>query len=246
MSGKISNTIVTNGLVLCLDAANIRSYPGTGNTWSDLSINSYNGNLINGPTFSNTNVGSIIFDGTNDYCQLIPDLNAIYDSPPLPALATDNFTIDLWCLPTQTHQIDGESTSGTGGISGQKYLIRPIYENPPNAGAGISIGTNGVSVYEHSAGYIPALLVHQTTITRVTNIVVVYTSKRPSLYINSQFARQGLLSPRTAVTLRATTVGEGFYGYFGGSCQLVRYYNRSLSATEILQNYNSSKKRFNL
>ncbi len=61
---------ITNGLVLYLDAANKKSYPGSGTTWTDLSGNVYNGTLTNGPTFSAANMGSIVFDGTNDNIQL--------------------------------------------------------------------------------------------------------------------------------------------------------------------------------
>jgi hypothetical protein len=58
---------VTNGLVLCLDAADKNSYSGTGTTWTDLTGNGNNGTLTNGPTFNSANGGSISFDGTNDY-----------------------------------------------------------------------------------------------------------------------------------------------------------------------------------
>ena len=54
--------MVTDGLVLCLDAANTKSYPGSGTTWSDL-IESNNGTLVNGPTYSSADGGSIVFDG---------------------------------------------------------------------------------------------------------------------------------------------------------------------------------------
>jgi hypothetical protein len=59
--------IVTDGLVLYLDAANQKSYPGTGTTWNDLSGNGNNGTLVNGPTFNSDNNGSIVFDGVDDY-----------------------------------------------------------------------------------------------------------------------------------------------------------------------------------
>jgi len=61
--------IVEDGLVLCLDAANINSYPKSGTTWSDLA-GSNNGTLTNGPTFDAGNGGGIVFDGTNDYVSL--------------------------------------------------------------------------------------------------------------------------------------------------------------------------------
>lgn len=62
--------IVTDGLVLALDAADKNSYPGSGTTWTDMSGNGNNGTLTNGPTFSSVNQGSIVFDGTNDYVNL--------------------------------------------------------------------------------------------------------------------------------------------------------------------------------
>ena len=58
-------SIVTNGLVLALDAANHKSYPGSGTTWFDLSGNSHDGTLTGGPTFNSDNGGSIVFDGTD-------------------------------------------------------------------------------------------------------------------------------------------------------------------------------------
>jgi len=62
--------IVTDGLVLALDAGNTKSYPGSGTTWTDLSGNGNTGTLTNGPTFDSANGGSIVFDGTNDYVQV--------------------------------------------------------------------------------------------------------------------------------------------------------------------------------
>lgn len=62
--------IVTDGLVLALDAANPTSYPGSGTTWRDLSGNNNSGSLVNGPTFNSVNGGSIVFDGSNDYVNI--------------------------------------------------------------------------------------------------------------------------------------------------------------------------------
>jgi hypothetical protein len=64
-----STSVVTTGLQLYLDAGNASSYPGSGTTWTDLSVNGRNGTLTNGPTYSATNGGSIVFDGTNDFVQ---------------------------------------------------------------------------------------------------------------------------------------------------------------------------------
>ena len=55
------------GLILSLDASNYRSYTGSGTSWYDLSSNNITATLTNGPTYSATNAGNIVFDGTNDY-----------------------------------------------------------------------------------------------------------------------------------------------------------------------------------
>ena len=68
------NPVVTTGLQLYLDAGNASSYPGSGTAWTDLSVNSRNGTLTNGPTYSATNGGSIVFDGSNDYVQCLGSL----------------------------------------------------------------------------------------------------------------------------------------------------------------------------
>jgi hypothetical protein len=70
MAFNYSPKIIQDGLVLYLDAANTKSYPTTGTTWTDLSRSGNNGTLINGPTFNSGNGGSIVFDGVNDYVNL--------------------------------------------------------------------------------------------------------------------------------------------------------------------------------
>jgi hypothetical protein len=67
MALRHSPLVVTNGLVMYLDAANPRSYPGSGATWVDISQNGNNFSLVNGPTFNPANDGSIVFDGVDDY-----------------------------------------------------------------------------------------------------------------------------------------------------------------------------------
>ena len=62
--------IIEDGLVLCLDAANINSYPKSGTTWTDLA-GFHDGTLTNGPTFSSDNGGVLVFDGTNDTSYLV-------------------------------------------------------------------------------------------------------------------------------------------------------------------------------
>ena len=72
-------SIATNGLVLCLDAANPKSYPGTGTAWTNLTGLGNNGTLVNSPTYSGANSGSFLFDGTNDY--IIANTQSLNNAP---------------------------------------------------------------------------------------------------------------------------------------------------------------------
>ena len=80
--------IVRSGLVLTLDAADRKSYAGSGTAWNDLSGNSINGTLTNGPTFSSVNGGSIVFDGIDDFISL--------GTPSALKFASGSFTVDMW------------------------------------------------------------------------------------------------------------------------------------------------------
>ena len=86
MAIGIGSDNVESGLVLAIDFANPKSYPGSGTTVYDLSGNGYNGTLTNGPTFSTEYGGALVFDGSNDYIQFA---NTILSG-------TGDFTISIW------------------------------------------------------------------------------------------------------------------------------------------------------
>lgn len=254
--------IVRNGLVLCLDAASLRSYPGSGTTWNDLSGNNNNGTLTNGPTFNSENGGSIVFDGTNDYAPITgsvisitnPNLSQENKTNPLSVLnwyqILNNFTFEFTCRPTSTLTIRTESQGGTSGTSGQRYIMAEAKStNGANNGCPIlSVGTNGIQVFEHGDGYLPCLLSYSTTISTPIDICVVYTSKTPNLYVNGVLVRTGLTSAKTNVDLSALNPGicSSFYTPFAGNIYNIKYYNRVLSQDEITQNFNATKTRFGL
>jgi hypothetical protein len=227
--------IVQSGLVLNLDAGVSSSYSGSGTTWFDLSTTSRNASLVNGVGYNSGNGGSLVFDGVDDNVNLSSGFSI-----------TNNFSVELWCLPEVTHQIDSQATSGTTGTSGKKYIIGATFVGSPDAGFGISIGTNGVSTYEHSSSYMPCLLSHEETITSFTQVTVVYTNKQPSLYLNGNFIKNGLTSPRTNVRLVGNTIGYGTYGRHQGNLSSVRYYDRILTPQEIQQNFIATRSRFGI
>ena len=194
----------------------------TGTTTADSSGNGHTGTLANGPgwTAGQTNA-ALSFDGVNDQV-----LNNGAD-------LINNFTISFWAQPTSTHEIDGESTAGFGGTSGQRYAVWPLWNNNGHAGVGVSVGANGVSVYEHAANYMPATLVYSGNLSGWTKVTIVYENKQPKLYINGNLVRTGLTSPMSVVHLNPTEIGGDVYGYYAGKLDEIRVYNRPLSAAEV-------------
>ena len=255
--------IVQNGLILNLDAGNINSYSGTGVIWRDLTNNASIATLTNGPTFNSANGGSIVFNGINAYAPLsgpnfftIPNPNPAQENKsPTFSVAPwysvyDNFTYEFVCKPTSTATIIPQSTSGTLGTSGQKY-ITSANKSTDGINYGnfvVSVGTNVIQVFDHGDAYMPCLLSHTITISTNISISIRVINKRPSLYINGVFIKNGLTSTKTKVELSAigAAVNTTVYGRFSGNVSIFNYYNRTLSSQEILQNYNAIKERFGL
>lgn len=154
----------------------------------------------------------------------------------------NTFTMEIWAKPEKTVTIVGESTAGTGGVSGQSYAIMAIFEPGANAGAGISVGTNAIQVFEHAGGYLPALLSYPVALSGWNHIAVVYTNKQPKLYLNGTLVRTGLTSVRTNV-YPCYMFGDGGsnYGPYQGDIDEARIYKRALDANEIKTHYERRK-----
>jgi spore maturation protein CgeB len=149
----------------------------------------------------------------------------------------NTFTYEFWVKPSASIKMDTESIEGVSGIWGQRYVIGPGYgEKAEDAGFGVSVGTNGVIVYEHSTAYLPALLVYPMTITDWTHIAVVYRSKTPYLYINGDFKKKGLTSSKENVYASGLFGGLEPYGYYAGYVKDLKIWNYDRSDTEIKAN----------
>lgn len=145
---------------------------------------------------------------------------------------TDNFTMMAWVKAIDEHEIDEESNTGTSGTKGQRYVFGANH-GQEFAGAGLSVGTNGISVYEHGTAYMSALAVYETGLgTGWNHVTVVYTERQPSIYLNGKLVKTGLVSARATVNA-PTSVGSGNYGNFNGSVDEVRIVARSLTEEEI-------------
>ncbi|MCD6338983.1 MAG: chitobiase/beta-hexosaminidase C-terminal domain-containing protein, partial [Verrucomicrobia bacterium] len=160
------------------------------------------------------------FDGRDDQLNL--------PHPP----ATNSFCLFLVCRPRLPHQIDDQASSGVGGVSGQRYVLGAQHGGEFGAGVGLSAGTNGISVYEHGAGYMPAVLVsHQTSPFGWFLVAVNYRNGAPTLDVNGLTVAHGARSPRDPVTA-PVEIGRGAYGAFNGDVAELLVFDRPLSAEE--------------
>lgn len=153
---------------------------------------------------------------------------------------TNSFSFGAWIKVSTTQQNDGESRTGVGGVSGQSYAFEPAWgtgsptSNGGYAGAGLSIGTNGISVYEHGGNFMPATSIYSGNIgTEFNHVMVVYNNKVPSIYLNGVLVHTGISS--SAANVFAPSVAGGMsYGYLNGLMDNIQVYNRALSADEVM------------
>lgn len=159
----------------------------------------------------------------------------------------NNFTYSFWAKPDKAIDNTTQSTSGTLGTAGENYIIYPqngnVLGDSAYSGAGVSIGTNGIGVFEHSQSYMPGLLFQATQINDWTHIAIVYTNKQPSLYINGQFIKTGLTSTKSEVHAIISDLGGSYYGKYKGYVDDLGVWDRSLSAIEIKELYRRSANR---
>ena len=202
----------------------VRWWTGDGDAMD--AVSGQGGTLYGGVTFAAGKVGlAFSLDGVRA---------AVGTSLPSFADVQDTFTMEFWAFPTQTRAGTPEANSGSPGTGGQRYAIYPEHGGGSGgSGAGVSVGTNGISVFEHAVGYLPSLLVYDASITGWTHIAVVYENKQPKLYVNGSLVKTGLTSASAFVFPSQTLGDTGFYGPHAGLLDEVGIYNRALSGSEI-------------
>lgn len=231
MSVHAGPDIVESGLVLHLDAANGKSYPGSGTSLSDLSGNNNHGTLNGSPAFSSDNGGSIVFDGVNDTITI----NGV-----APVIQND-FTFMSWA------KRDGNSTTSSGGIFGNHWHTEfsgaNIYFQNSNTYVRLSAG-NGTTRPAHNVN-IPI------TNSNWNHYTIRYTGTTYQFYFNG-----ALLDSRTAAVVQSANSNQFILGrwaasysseyYLNGKISSFISYNRALTAAEIAQNFNATRGRFGI
>jgi hypothetical protein len=230
MSAHGNPDIVTDGLVLCLDAADIKSYPKSGTTWNDRSGNGNNGTLVNGVGYSD---GAMVFDGVNDYV----------DIPFVGNMSNTDYTVSILA----NHNLTNPAKTTFWGFS----------ENDGNAYETFCFQTWNSNINEimffngNGSSYQSQIFTPQNLDTKKFNeyTFIILMSGDISLYINGK-----LYNTWISNTLRnSSNITKIWLGQRNTNNQLLRgniaffkIYNKALSPAEILQNYNATKSRFNL
>jgi len=225
--------IVTDGLVLALDAGNTKSYPTTGTTWNDLSGNGNNGTLINGPTFSSENGGSIVFDGVDD----TTDIGTISSLPS----NTSQRTIQLW-----VNYSTGFTPTVLTSISG--YGVNTLGQLFQLSVGGTEFNNEKLFLWGSSINYVSTFSLDREIWTNIAVTVTPgVTFPRVTIYKNGVPDDGAELDINTNNTESYFIGGKpGFGSRFKGKISQNLVYNRGLTPQEILQNYNATKGRFNL
>jgi hypothetical protein len=229
---------IQDGLVICLDASDKNSYPGSGTTWYDMSGNNNHGTLYNGPTFNSSNGGNITFDGVDDYLQANVN-STVLDGDP-------NFTTEFFVKRTSSFV-----TSGFWGIggAGQGYSIEGWTPNTNE----IFLDLYDSTRLSSGVTYPLNTWVHVAWAKSGTAI----STSTVNLYINGVLTSLTLTrSQTTGPRYNTSTSGVGIaLGRINGDASgnnapitmgCFRIYSRQLSTTEVIQNYNAQKSRFGL
>tara|TARA_Y100000385_G_scaffold237428_1_gene251917 strand:- start:204 stop:902 length:699 start_codon:yes stop_codon:yes gene_type:complete len=224
--------IVRDGLVFAVDAANPSSFVSGSTAWNDLTLNQNNGTLINGPAFSSANAGSIVFDGSDDYVSIPPtNFNAVL---------TNTITLETF--------INISNTSGYQLIGGgqDNTLYRYTAAFNWNQSGQSKLGFD----LEAASGQVRLVSSSTYTSNNWLHLVGTYDGSTAKFYVNN------ILEDTDSGTSGNVNDFDGFIlgrdinlsagRVFNGKMACYKVYNRALSASEVLQNYNALKGRFGL
>lgn len=221
-----------SSLVLELDAADRNSYVSGSSTWRDLTANQYTGSLVNGPVFSSGNQGSIVFDGTNDYVSI-----------PV-SMTLSNHTIISWVYFNSLNKdwipilefASGANTRAHYYVQGDlnPFQIRGFGANWTSGGPdGSTWGNTNLAIVQPNKWYMLTGRLDGSLGDTYINLEKSKDTKTGISYSNVSLSN-----------LYNARVAQSFYN--SGIVGSILVYNKALSDSEILQNYNALKSRFNL
>lgn len=243
----ISANLVTSGLILHLDSGNSSSYSGSGTIWTDLSGNGRNATLYNVPTYSSTNGGKLIFDGINDYAEIA--------NPPV--LGSSDFTIEVWfkrlssTLAWDNSQFFNKWNTGAQSGTNEWGIAFDDTQSTGN-GNNINFGleAQGGGFYGITSDEILINTWYQAVVTREGGTLKMYingslrTTATPSITYYGPLGNKAINNVGRKLRLAYHDSPTSFYSNV--EVPIIRMYNRTLTSTEIAQNYLTNKTRFGM
>jgi hypothetical protein len=231
MAFNYSPKVVTDGLVLYLDAANQYSYVSGSTSWNDISRGGINGTLVGGPTYDSANGGSIVFDRVDDFDLVSSNGFGIFNN--------QSFTIDMMINP---NTLSGDHPFFSYDFTSHAVPFYATHIRQLGNGQ-IFFGWNDGTNYQFintSSNILNSLGLWY-------GITIVYTSGRQEIWVNGVLRASSTRTDVITYYNQPVWIGKAnFAAKYGGKIGNCRYYNRALSAQEILQNYNATKTRFGL
>ena len=230
--------VVDSSLQLWLDAGQTASYSGTGSTWTDLSSAGNNGTLVNSPTYSSTNGGSLEFNGTNNYIN-VPSTSS------LQFLNRAPYSFEVWVYPIADNSasypgfINRESNPGTGRDGYNLY-----YTN-----LGVAVGSHLISTERFCTGTQVSSGATYTDAVFFNNwqcYCATYDGTTLSFYRNGVFVSSATSTGNITNTTQNLTIGQRSGVYSNSKISTTRFYNRALSADEALTNFNALRGRYGI
>lgn len=219
--------IIVDGLVLYLDASNTKSYiPGT-TVWNDISKTQLISSLVNGPTYSSANGGSIVFDGVNDYT-----------TQPFDPTGLLEYTIEFWAKS----YITGSNTALAGNLAGGTYIRTNFLSDGTTLN--VLMFVDGVT----NDGFLStALILTPERLLGYNHYAFTFKdSVNMTFYFNGALRNNNV--PLSTGGFSTWYRGIGIYAgmCWNGEIANTKIYNRALSATEVGQNFNSTRSRFGI
>jgi hypothetical protein len=213
--------IVNNGLVLHLDAANQRSYSGSGTTWSDLSGNGNNGTLVNGVGYSSNDKGTLTFDGINDEVQV----------PNSTSLNPLNNTLICWV----------KSNTATWNATGPLMSKRSVFVMYPD------VNTRNVRYFYYLNNSWQFQMITASDITIWNMYACTWNGTAITAFLNGNQINSGnKTGPMSTTDTNILYIGRDLGSYLNGNIAQSMMYNRALTAEEIKQNFEALRGRYNV
>jgi len=223
----LAPSVVTDNLIVNLDAGNTNSYPGTGITWTNL-VDSTEYTISNG-TFDSGNGGSIVFNGTSTFVEL----GILFG----PSVLTPSFTKEAWVnadvvtsarniLSSANNVFWNNGSTLSGGVGGSFSLVTS--SNFP-----VTTWRHVVLTFDDTLKEIPGNL------------------GTMRLYINGTQVNENTSVAESYTIDQIERIGAHFFGgnpvsFWDGKIAEVRVYNTALTGANVLTNYNNTKTRYGL